>query len=95
MSGNSDGIAAERYSDPWFVHPKIFAVDLSEEDITVTEIRAGGFNVAAGSFGTPRRGRKIRELRLGQHQRSPSREDDGPVQLISRLSANSRAAVAS
>jgi hypothetical protein len=51
MSDNSDGTAAERRSDPRFVHPKILAVDLSGEDIT--EIRAGGFNVAAGSFGTP------------------------------------------
>ncbi len=36
---------------PRFVHPKVLAIDLPDED--VEEIRAGGFNVAPGSFGTP------------------------------------------
>ena len=50
MSESTDVAAAERQS-PRFTHPKILAVDLSAQD--VAEIRAGGFNVAAGSFGTP------------------------------------------
>jgi hypothetical protein len=50
MSESTD-IAAAGPQSPRFTHPKILAVDLPAQD--VADIRAGGFNVAAGSFGTP------------------------------------------
>jgi CBS domain-containing protein len=51
-----DETAQENLGAPRFEHPKILAVDLSERD--VREIQAGGFNVAAGSFGRPMRGER-------------------------------------